>query len=152
LENLGAIDNLKALQVLSAGYNRISHVDQLYACEELERLDLSNNALTSIDSLGQLMKLRDLDFSHNQVTELPSFRKDCALVNITGSYNLLSSLEKLGGLKKLNSIVMEYNEEISSVRALANCPNLTAVNVFGTKVRDVSALTDMSILVNYSPV
>jgi hypothetical protein len=47
---------------------------------------------------------------------------------------------------------MEYNEEISSVKALAKCPNLIQVNVFGTKVRDVSSLTDQSIIVNYNPV
>jgi hypothetical protein len=58
----------------------------------------------------------------------------------------------LGGLKNLNNVVMEYNEEISSVRALAKCPNLIQVNVFGTKVRDVSSLTDQSIVVNYNPV
>jgi Leucine-rich repeat (LRR) protein len=73
-------------------------------------------------------------------------------VNITGSYNLLSSLNSLGGLKKLNNVIMEYNTEISSVNALAKCPNLIQVNVFGTKVRDVSALTDQSIIVNYNPV
>ncbi len=152
LENLGAIDNLTALTKLSAGYNMISDVSQLAACEVLEELDVSNNQLSDISALAGLLHLRTLDFSYNHVTELPGFSKDCGLVNITGSYNQLSSLNALGGLKKLNNVIMEYNTEISSVNALAKCPNLIQVNVFGTKVRDVSALTDQSIVVNYNPV
>jgi Leucine-rich repeat (LRR) protein len=152
LENLGAIDNLTALTELTAGYNMIGDVSQLGSCKALEVLDVSNNQLTDISVVSALLSLRVLDFSHNQVTNLPEFSKDCGLVNITGSYNLLSSLNSLGGLKKLNNVIMEYNTEISSVKALAKCPNLIQVNVFGTKVRDVSALTDQSIIVNYNPV
>lgn len=152
LENLGAIDNLTALTDLSVGYNLLTDVSQLVRCTNLEKLNISNNSLTDISSLSVLTQVKDLDFSYNEISELPAFDVNCALVTITGSYNKLSSLNALGGLKSLNNVIMEYNEEISSVKALAGCPNLIQVNVFGTKVRDVSDLTDQSIIVNYNPV
>jgi hypothetical protein len=47
---------------------------------------------------------------------------------------------------------MDYNEAISSVEDLTKCPVLVQVNVYGTKVKDVDALTEQSIIVNYNPV
>ena len=152
LENLGAIDNMTGLKELNVGYNLLSDISQLASLAGLEKLDVSNNALTDISPVAALMELKFFDFSYNQVADLPAFDKSCMLVTITGSYNLLSSLDALGGLQMLNNVIMEYNEEISSVKALAKCPNLIQVNVFGTKVRDVSSLTDQSIIVNYNPV
>jgi Leucine-rich repeat (LRR) protein len=152
LENLGAIDNMTGLKELNVGYNLLADISQLASCVGIEKLDVSNNTLTDISALTALMELKYLDFSYNQVTQLPAFDKSCMLVTITGSYNQLSSLDALSGLPLLNNVIMEYNEEISSVKALAKCPNLIQVNVFGTKVRDVSDLTDQSIIVNYNPV
>jgi Leucine-rich repeat (LRR) protein len=152
LENLGAIDNMIGLKDLNVGYNLLADVSQLASCVGLERLDVSNNTLTDISMLSALKDMKYLDFSYNQITALPAFDKTSMLVSITGSYNQLSSLDALSGLQYLNNVIMEYNEEISSVKALAKCPNLIQVNVFGTKVRDVSSLTDQSIIVNYNPV
>ena len=114
-------------------------------------MNISHNSLGDISTLSGLNKLTDLNFSHNKVTKLPQFSKDCALVNIDGSYNQLDTLVPLGGLKKLNNVLMDYNHGISSVKALADCPVLIQVNVYGTKVTQVSALTSQSIVVNYDP-
>ena len=46
---------------------------------------------------------------------------------------------------------MDYNSGISSVKALASCPALIQVNVFGTGVTYVTPLTDQNIIVNYDP-
>ena len=46
---------------------------------------------------------------------------------------------------------MDYNNGISSVKALADCPMLIQVNVYGTKVTQVSSLTSQNIIVNYDP-
>ena len=89
--------------------------------------------------------------SENKLTELPAFDKNCALVTIDASNNQIESLSPLGGLKQLNNVNLDYNKEISSVSALAKCPKLIEVNVYGTKVTDVSDLTDQSIIVNYNP-
>jgi hypothetical protein len=47
---------------------------------------------------------------------------------------------------------MDYNKDISSVKALAKCPVLIEVNVYATKVKDVTPLTNQNIIVNWNPV
>jgi hypothetical protein len=47
---------------------------------------------------------------------------------------------------------MDYNPKLSDVNVLKDCQVLFRVDVFGTKVKDVSALTELSITVNYNPV
>lgn len=151
LTDLGAVSNLKALTHLSAGHNNLTDVAALAGCEALEELDISNNAVADITAFAALVKLRSFDFSHNQVAVLPELPEDCALSDINGSYNQLVSLDTLGGLENLNKVTMDYNVEIASVSALARCPVLIQVSVFGTYVTEVSALTEAGVIVNYDP-
>jgi Leucine-rich repeat (LRR) protein len=145
------IDKLSALKKLDISNNQLVDASTLATCTSLEELNISNNQLTNVTMLSSLMKLTSLNFSHNQVTEIPTFPKNCALVTIDGSHNLLDTLKPLEGLKNLNNVYMDYNAEISLIDALTECPNLILVNVYGTKVAEVSKLLDMSIVVNYDP-
>ncbi len=151
ITDLTDFQKLTALTDLDLSNNTIGAITSLSACAELTKLNISNNALTDISVLSGLNKLADLNFSNNKVTKLPQWSVDCGLVNIDGSYNNLSTLEPLQGLKMLNNVFMDYNKEISSVKALAKCPVLIQVNVYGTKVTQVSTLTSQSIIVNYDP-
>ena len=144
-------DNWKGLTYLDLGSNQLSDVSLLATCTKLTYLDISTNALTNIASVASLLKLQELNFAYNKVTALPKFSTNCALVTIDGSNNQLSSLDNLSGLKSLNNVFMDYNAKISSVKSLAKCPVLIQVHVFGTKVKDVKALTDQSIVVRYDP-
>ena len=152
ITQLGDLSKLTALTYLNLKNNQITSASAIAGCTALTELDISSNALTDIKSLSTLTIMMYFDFSHNQVSELPSFDKSCSLVTINGSNNLLSSLDSLGGLKNLNNVHMDYNTEISSVKALATCPVLIEVNVYATKVTDVTALTNQSIIVNYNPI
>ena len=78
-------------------------------------------------------------------------RKNLENINITNPKTAVKSLDELAGLKYLNNIFMDYNKSITSVNKLASCPNLIQVNVYGTKVKDVSELEKQSILVKYNP-
>ncbi len=151
LTEVAKLDKLTALTHLILEHNAITDVSALAACTELLTLDISDNALTSIDKLSALNKMTAFDFSRNKVTALPKFAKTSALVTIDGSHNQISSLDPLSGLKKLNNVYMDYNANISSVKSLASCPLLIQVNVYGTKVKDVKALTDQSVKVNHNP-
>lgn len=148
---LTGFQQLTALQVLTLSNNSIADISPLASCTAITKLELANNALKDISVLSGLNELANLDFSNNKVTNLPQWSTDCALVNIDGSYNSLSTLEPLKGLKSLNNVFMDYNSDISSVKALASCPVLIQVNVYGTKVKQVSDLTSQSIVVNYDP-
>lgn len=151
LKDLTGFQQLTALQKVDLSYNSISNVSSLATCTELTDLNISNNTITDITALSALELLTDLDFSNNKVTKLPQWNKDCALVHIDGSYNSLDTLEPLGGLKKLNNVFMDYNKGVTSVKALATCPVLIQVNVYGTGVTQVSSLTSQSVVVNYDP-
>ncbi len=151
LSDLSGLQKLTKITYLDLSNNTASDILPLSGCAELMNLNISANGLTDISVLAGLTKLQTLNFANNQVTELPKWSTDCALVNIDGSYNHISTLEPLKGLKKLNNVFMDYNEKISSVSVLSDCPLLIQVNVYGTKVTNVSALTSQSIVVNYDP-
>ena len=152
ITTLGDLSGLTSLTKLYLGKNKLESTAPISACTALQELEISSNLLTDINDLSQLMNLTYLDFSYNEVTQIPQFSKDCALVTINGSKNKISSLSPLGGLRHLNNVHMDYNTEISSVSVLADCPLLIEVNVYATKVTDVSALTNQSVIVHYNPI
>ena len=149
---LGDIGNLTALEYLNLKSNKLTSVSAIKSCTAITDLDISSNELTNVDDLSALKNMMYFSFAYNQVKSIPKFAKDCALVTIDGSNNKISSVDNLSGLKNLNKVNMDYNTSISSVKSLAKCPNLIEVNVYATKVKDVRALTDQSIIVNYKPV
>ncbi len=151
LTTLGNIQNLTALTDFTASYNNLTDVSGLSACTQIINLDISNNAITDITALSTLSRMEQFDFSYNEASTLPEFSKDCALVQIDGSHNTIVSLDPLAELPCLNNVLMDYNPELASVAPLVNCPVLLLVNVYGTKVTDVSFLTDQSIVVNFDP-
>ena len=151
ITDLGEIGKLSALATLSLKNNKLTSVESLQNCSTLTDLNISSNQLSNIDAISKITSLMYLDCSYNKLTELPSFNKDCQLVTINASNNQISNLERLSGLKNLNNVNMDYNENISSISTLSKCPKLIEVNVYGTKVTDVSALTEQSIIVNYNP-
>lgn len=152
LTTVDGLDQLTELRVLSVAFNTLTDISPLASNTKLGDLDISNNSISDITMLSTLNELINLNFSYNQVTQLPEFSKDCALVNIKGSKNQLSSLKELSGLACLNYVMMDFNENISSVSALANCYALVEVSVYGTNVKDASALTDLNVIVKYSPI
>lgn len=151
LADLSGMGNLTALTHLDLSNNQLAGAAELSACKQLTDLNISSNLLTDISPLATLNAITDLNFSHNQVTQIPQWDKNCALVRIDGSHNLLTGVDTLSGLANLNNVFMDYNHDISSVDALAYCPMLIQVNIYGTKVTDVASLVNQSVVVNYDP-
>ena len=149
ITGLGSIGDLSSLTYLSLAKNKLKSVNAVASCKALEELDISGNALTDISKLSALTKLNTLNFANNKVTELPKFPKSCNLLKIDGSHNTIKSLDALGGLKNLAIVNMDYNEKISSVKPLSDCGKLMEVNVFATKVKSVTSLTDLGVVVNF---
>ncbi len=152
IQDLSALSELKDLDILSATDNQISDISALKACTKLTVVDISGNQIGTLDALSSHINITYLKFAHNQVTELPKWDSSAAFVTIDGSYNQISDLTPLGNLKNINNILLDYNENIQSVAPLATCPVLIQVNVYGTKVTDVTMLTEQSIIVNYNPI
>lgn len=152
IADLGQLNNLTALSYVSLPSNQISNVNALASCTAITELDISSNALTDISALSHLVNMTAFNFSYNQVKELPSFPKSSQLVTINGSNNLISKLDKLSGLQNLNAVHMDYNSNISSIKPLVDCPSLVEVNIYATKVKDITPLTNLGVIVNYKPV
>ena len=151
ISSISGIEKLTGLQHLYLSENQLSDISSLSQCVQLLDLSISRNSITDISSLNVLNTLMYLDFSYNQIRKIPQWDKSCALVTIDGSHNLISTLDPLSGLSKLNNVYMDFNTEISSVQPLTNCYLLIRVHVEGTKVSDVSALKEQSVIVKYDP-
>lgn len=152
ISSLAGISKLRKLAYLDVSNNSISDVTPLAECVQLESLNVASNNISNIKSLSTLVNMTDFVFSHNSVTELPSWKRSCKLQNITGDHNNIKSLAPLAGLMMLNCVYMDYNPSLSDVNVLKDCQVLFRVDVFGTKVKDISALQERNITVNYNPV
>ena len=157
LMNLNGLGTLYNMVEFVAGYNNLTDIAILRNSTMLETLNVSHNTLLNIDVIVKLPNLVSLDFSHNEVTYLPKLDVNCALQTIDGSYNALTSLNQLSKLENLTHVYMDYadinssSSRLSNIDSLQHCPKLQEVHVYGTKVRNVSKLTDKGILVRYTP-
>ena len=158
LSNCGLID-ISALKLctklthLTAAHNDLTGIAGLEACASLEEVDLSYNKLTSIDELGGIDSLLLVNINENDVKNVPAFSSSCRLQKFYADHNFLEDLTGLTALPYLNYVTLDYNN-IANIDALADCENLVQVNVFHTNIgsaEDVKALTDRSIIVNYTP-
>lgn len=150
--SISGISQLSNLNYLDLSNNMLTDVSALANCIQLENLNIASNSISDIQALSSLVNMTDFVFSHNKVTKLPSWTRSCQLQNITGDHNDIRSLSPLAGLMRLNCVYMDYNPNLSDVNVLKDCQVLFRVDVFGTKVKDVSALTELSVTVNYNPV
>ena len=150
LTELEIVDGLTALSYLGAAHNELKDVDIVSACTNLTELNISNNTIKKIDALNTLTLLEELNFSYNQVSTLPKWPDGSALRIVDGSHNVLRTIDNLGNMENLTYLYLDYNQ-LTSINAIADCFNLVQVNIFGNKVRDVSALTEHNIIVNYDP-
>ena len=152
ISSLSGISALSKLSYLDVSNNTLTDIASLAECTALESLNIANNSISDIQSLSTLENMTDFVFSYNKVTKLPAWKTSCKLQNITGDHNDIRSLAPLAGLANLNCVYMDYNPNLSDVSVLKDCHVLFRVDVFGTKVKDVSALTALSVTVNYNPV
>lgn len=152
ITDVASISKMVDLTELYANNNQIADIAGLTPCIKLKDINISNNAITSLEALKDHLQIMTLNFSNNQVTQLPAWSKTSKLVTLDGSYNQISDLTPLAGHENINNILMDYNENISSVDMLADCHVLIVVNVYGTKVKEAKALTDQDIIVNLTPV
>ena len=151
ISQLNGIETLKSLGILDLNQNLLTDISPLAKTTNLVELNISNNSVIDISCLYNMINLTKLNFAHNLVKELPKFVPESPLVTIDGSHNQLKSLENLSGLQQLNNVLMDYNKDLSSLQPLDNCPLLVQVNAYGTKVKNVSFLTEKSVIVNFDP-
>lgn len=151
ISSISALSKMNVLSHLNLSNNKITSVSSLSGCTSLLELNLSNNSLSSISAVANLVHLEQLDVSNNKISSLPSMPTNCALVSIDASYNKITNVSPLSGLKNLNTVNLDYNTGLSNVKSLAKCDTLVSLSVYGTKVKNVSELTELGKVVYYDP-
>lgn len=149
---LDAARNMPELTQLLASGNQLSTIAPLANCMKLERLELANNRLTEVNGIKTMLELTYIDISHNAVETLPTLSESARIQQFYASYNALEDISMLAVLQELNYVDVDYNEEVEDITCLSVCSLLVQVDAFGTKVEEVKVLTDMGVIVNYSPV
>lgn len=152
ISDLSALSGMTKLTTLNAQSNAVTTVSALSACTDLTVLSLAYNEIEDISALSTMSALTELDISHNRITALPRWSSALPLSRLTASYNQISEISVLSGMKSLMIINLDYNDSLSDVLCLVSCPKLVQLDVFGTAVRNVQALVDLGVVVNYSPV
>lgn len=151
ISSLSPLGSMTQLKTLVADNNAINSISVLSGCLQLSHLDVADNELEEIDVVGNLPALNYLDFSYNAVTELPEFTAATHLQQFYAAYNQLTDISNLSVQAELTYVDVDYNEELEDIECLQTCPLLVQVDAFGTKVKEVSALTAYSVIVNYDP-
>jgi len=151
LMDVSVLLSMPKLESFTAANNRIADVSYLSACTQMTYLDLSNNRLTSIDAVTKMPALTYLDISNNSITALPELPIMEQLQHFYAAYNELTTIEMLSNQPLLAYVDVDYNAELEDITCLATCPLIVKVDAFGTKVSDIQALLDMSVIVNYDP-
>lgn len=152
ITSVSALSSMPKLVTLTASKNSITDISPLSGCTKLSRLELAENSLTSVEVLSALVNVTYLDISRNEITALPTIDATAHLQQFYASYNQLEDISMLKGLPELTYVDVDYNENIEDVECLASCPLLVQINAFGTKVKEVTTLTQIGVIVNYNPV
>ena len=152
LQKLNGISSLNKLTILNVSNNVITNLSDLSNNYQLKELNVSHNKLSTLDVVTQMNDLLTLDFSYNTVNTLPTWDATAKLVTVNGKANNITDLKPLVVLENLNNILMDDNKNLSSISCLVDCKRIVRIEVFGTKVKDVSAFHDeMGIVIKYDP-
>ena len=151
ISDIRAIGKLTGLTSLDLSHNKIAIASYLSTCVALQELVISNNTISNINSFSSLVNLEELDISNNAITKLPSLPANCTLSTLNASYNKITNLSPLAGLENLNTVNLDYNPRLSDITPLSECIKLVSLSAYGTTVKDVTALTDLGIVVYYNP-
>ena len=152
ISSVSALSSMAKLTTLTASKNSIADISPLSGCTKLSRLELAENSLSSVEALASLVNVTYLDISRNEITALPTIEATAHFQQFYASYNQLEDISMLKGLPELTYVDVDYNENIEDIECLASCPLLVQINAFGTKVKEVTTLMQVGVIVNYNPV
>lgn len=113
-------EGIDSLQVLSLrlDYKNILKIDNLWAFENLTRLQLDNNIIEKIENIGFLKNLTWLDLSFNNISVIEGLSTLTKLTDLSLFNNRISKLENLDELTNLN-ILSIGNNNLNSLECVS---------------------------------
>jgi Leucine-rich repeat (LRR) protein len=139
INSLEPLRELKNLQRLVCPFNQISSLEPLRELNNLQTLAYPWNEISSLEDLQELKNLEILDCRHNQITDLEPLRELNNLQTLNCSSNQIRNLGALYELKKLQELSCSGNE-ISNLGALYELKNLKKLDCSYNKIITLSAL------------
>ena len=125
-------------------------LEEVFALEQLESLDLTYNGLQTIpEAIAKLHNLTSLDLSHNYLAELPEDIGQLHNLTTLGlSSNQLKALpEAITKLQNLTSLDLSANGLETLPEDIAKLQNLTSLNLSGNKLQTLpEAITKLQNL------
>ncbi len=118
--------------------NRLTDLNPLLSCTNLERLDVSFNQLQRLPDLRPLDKLRSLDARQNRLESVSGLAGHPSLVRIDLTANRLTGLEGLSGLPWLESLHVGSNG-LTSMVGLEDLPGLRILWAHSNRLQEVEA-------------
>jgi hypothetical protein len=95
---------------LDLSNNKLTSVDFLANCNELNNLYLDNNKLTSLDVLRDKTKLTALRFSGNEVSDITPLAGHTGLTELRFSKNKVEDIAVISAFSELGSIELNGNK------------------------------------------
>ena len=154
--------NLKLLEDLDLGNNKLKDTSVLNGLINLKKLSLKGNNIENLN-LNKLINLDDLNIENNKISDISFLKNSTKLANlnlkknnienidnVSGltkltylnlSDNLISNVEPLKSLTKLSSLYLS-NNKISDISSLKNLNELSSVKLDGNKIKDFSSIND----------
>ncbi|KAJ3072838.1 Dynein regulatory complex subunit 3 [Podochytrium sp. JEL0797] len=111
----------------------ILKIDNLWAFENLTKLQLDNNIIEKIENIGFLKNLQWLDLSFNNITQIEGLEGLSKLTDLTLFNNRISKLENMDDLVNLNVLSIGNNSlnTLENLAYLTKFDNLRVLNCSG---------------------
>ncbi|CAL6005702.1 Conserved_hypothetical protein [Hexamita inflata] len=115
---------------------KITDLDNIKGCYQLEYLKLNHNEIYDINFLINICKLTHLDVSFNKIQNFNAIKNNSALQHLNISNNQISSISVLKTFTKLIHFDAS-NNKIQDVKALENNSNLEYLDVSNNPVKHI---------------
>lgn len=141
INDLTAIEPLKALEVLDLSGNEITSLAPLRALSQLRVLRLDGNkAISSLEGLQGLTQLETLEVHCASLVQIEAVSNLRELQHLDVSCNKLSSISPILNLELLETLKIGDNSGISDILPVANKPHLEVITMYHTPITDISPL------------
>jgi Leucine-rich repeat (LRR) protein len=128
---LNIVDShVSELQVNKYGLSKVSFLIDL---KRLQKLDLGYNKITKLKKLRNLRDLKYLSLSLNQVSDISLLTRMSQLTELCLWFNHISDISHLAKLTNLQEAIL-WNNRISDISPLANLRHLSAVYLASNRI------------------
>jgi len=142
ITDLGGIEHLVDLRVLTLCRNQIRDLTPLSGLTQLEDLSLGKNQISDLAPLSSLTRLRRLDLGVNRIDDIAPLSELTRLEELSLQRNRISDLTSLAGLTRLRRLVLMANR-ITDISPLAELNRLEALYLAENLIGDVTALAGL---------